>query len=115
MQNQVRLIDTVKYYQQSLDNLASSMTEIEKENVRKNFKRFLAYRLMFCNDEQEKWILDYLSSGKGIILYQMIKNFDSLKITPKDDFFYRKDFYSSLKEKDISEKDMKTLKNYVSF
>ena len=36
IQNQVRLIDTVKYYQQSLAILASSMTGIERANVRKN-------------------------------------------------------------------------------
>ena len=36
VQNQVRFIDTVKYYQQSLASLADSMTDIEKENVRKS-------------------------------------------------------------------------------
>ena len=33
VQNPVRFIDTVKYYQQSLVSLAASMTDIEKENV----------------------------------------------------------------------------------
>ena len=42
--------------------------------------------LIVCNDEQEKWVLDYLTSGKGIIPYQMMTNIDSLKLTPKDDF-----------------------------
>ena len=42
IQNQVRFTDTAKYYQHSLANLASSMTEIEQENVRKNFKRIIA-------------------------------------------------------------------------
>ena len=51
VQNQVRFIDTVKYYQQSLANLAASMTDIEKENVRKNCRKFLAEKLMFLNDE----------------------------------------------------------------
>ena len=36
IQNQVRFIDTVKYYQQSLGILALSMTDIERANVRKN-------------------------------------------------------------------------------
>ena len=90
IREQIRFIDTVKYYQQSLANLASSMTEIEQQNVRENFKRLLSYRLMFCNEEQEKWVLDYLISRKGIIPYQMITNFDSLKLTPKDDDFFEK-------------------------
>ena len=35
IQNQVRFIDTIKYFQQSLANLALSMTDIEKKNIRK--------------------------------------------------------------------------------
>ena len=47
-------------------------------------------------------VLDYLTSGKGIIPYQTITNLDSLKLTPKNgDFFEKIDFYSSLKEKNI--------------
>ena len=37
IRDQVRFIGTVKYYQQSFARLASSMTEIEQKNVRKNF------------------------------------------------------------------------------
>ena len=37
-----------------------------------------------------------------MIPYQMITDFDSLKIKPKKEFFKHSDFYSSLKEKDIS-------------
>ena len=102
VQNQVRFIDTIKYYQQSLASLAASMTDIEKENVKKNCRKFLAEKLMFLNNEQEKWVLDFLVSGKGMIPYQMITKFSSLEIKPKDDFFEKKDFYLSLKGKDIS-------------
>ena len=68
-QNQVRFIDTFKSYQQSLASLAASMTDIEKENIRKNCRKFLAENLMFLNDKQEKWVLDYLSLGKRMIPY----------------------------------------------
>ena len=88
IQNQVRFIDTVKYFQQSFDNLASSMTEIEKKNVRKNFKRLLAHKL-FSKKDQENWVLDYLTSGKGIIPYQMITNLDSLNSPQKMVIFLR--------------------------
>ena len=87
IKNQVRFIDTVKYYHQSLASLAFSMTDIEKESVRKNCRRFLAQKLMFLTDEEEKCLLDYLSSGKGMIPYQMITDFEFLKIKPKDGFF----------------------------
>ena len=42
IKNQVRFIDTVKYFQQSLASLAGSMTDNERENVKKNCKAFLA-------------------------------------------------------------------------
>ena len=35
MSNQVKFIDTVKYFQQSLASLAESMTDQERKNVRK--------------------------------------------------------------------------------
>ena len=73
IRNQVRFIDTViKYFQQSLGRLADSMTDIERQNVTQIFGRFLADKLMFLNDKDKEWILDYLSSDKGMIPYQMI-------------------------------------------
>ena len=113
IQNQVRFIDTIKYFQQSLENLAASMTDIEKNNVRETSKRFLAFDLIFLDQEQQDWILDYLTSGKGIIPYQMITTVDSLETEPKNGaFFDKKDFYSTLKEKDISEEEYADVKNF---
>ena len=109
IRNQVRFIDTVKYFPQSLGSLADSMTDIERKNVRKICRKFLAEKLMLLNDEDEKWVLDYLASGKGMIPYQMITTFDSLNICPETDFFKHEDFYSSLKEKNISEEQRSTL------
>lgn len=71
----------------SFESLADSMTDIERENVRKICRRFLAEKLMFLNDADEKWVLDYLSSGKGMTPYQMIIDIDSLQIFPEDGFF----------------------------
>ena len=84
IRNQVRFIDTVKYFQQSLASLAESMTDTERENVRKNCRKFLAEKLMFLNDDDEKWVLDCLASGKGMIPYQMITDFDALNIQPEN-------------------------------
>ena len=62
---------------------------------------------MFLSEENEKWVLDYLASGKGMILYQMITDFDLLNIRPDSDdkFFKDKNFYSFLKEKNIREEE----------
>ena len=86
------------------------MTDIEKQNVRKNFKNLLAFDLIFLDQTQQDWILDYLTSGKGIIPYQMITSLDSLKIAPKDgDFLEKEDFYSTLKE-NISDQEHSDVK-----
>ena len=110
IRNQVRFIDTVKFLQQSLGNLADSMTDTERHNVRKICKRFLAEKLMFLNDEDEKWVLDYLASGKGMIPYQMITNFESLNIKPEADFFKHSDFHLSLKEKNRTLEEYENVK-----
>lgn len=45
---------------------------------------------MFLNDRDEEWVLYYLSSGKGMMPYQMITKFDFLKIKPKNGVFLNK-------------------------
>lgn len=98
MSNQVKFIDTVKYFQQSLASLAESMADQERENVRKMCRIYLATELVLLSQKDEDWILDYLSSGKGVIPYRMITNFDSLNIEPENgEFFKLEDFYSTLK------------------
>ena len=111
IKSQVKFIDTIKYFQQSLGSLADSMTDEEKHNVRKNCRNFIADKLMFLNEENEKWVLDYLCSGKGMIPYQMITDFDSLNLRPDGDFFKGESFYSTLKEKNISEEEYEKVKN----
>ena len=49
-----------------------------------------------------------------MIPYQMITNFDSLKIKPIDGFFKHSDFYSSLKEKDVSEEEYENVKKFFT-
>ena len=89
IRNQVKFIDMVKYFQQSLASLADSMTDDERKNVRKSCRNFLAGKLLFLNNENEKWVLDYLALGKGMIPYQKITDFDSLNIRPdsNEEFF----------------------------
>ena len=113
IRNQVRFIDAVKYFQQSLEGLANSMTEIKRANVKKICRQFLGEKLMFLSKKDEEWVLDYLSSGKGMIPYQMITDINSLEIKPTaadGGFFKHSDFYSSLKEKNISEEEYQNVK-----
>ena len=91
------------------------MTDVERENIRKVCRRFLAEKLLFLTEEDEKWVLDYLTSRKGMISYQMITEFDSLQIKPEDGFFKYGDFYSSLKEKNISLEEYENVKIFLLF
>ena len=109
--NQVKFIDTVKYFQQSLASLAESMTDQERDKVRKMYRRFLAEKLALVSDKSEEWVLDYMSSGKGVIPYQMITNFDSLNFGPEHgEFFKPENFHSSLKECEIGEEEYENVK-----
>ena len=54
IRNQVRFIDTVKYFQQSLASLAGSMTDIERENVREICQKFLAEAESCCFQMKKK-------------------------------------------------------------
>ena len=71
--NQVVLIDTVKYFQQSLATLANTMTDKERQIVRKECKKLilndknLSKKFKICSEEDQESVLDYPSSGKGTI------------------------------------------------
>ena len=82
--------------------------------MKKNCSGFLAERLMYIKDDDEKWILDYLSSGKGTIPYQVITDFDSLNIRPEKDFFEHEKFYSHLKEENISTEEYENVKKFFN-
>ena len=71
------------------------MTDIERANGRKNCRRFLEEKMMFSTAEDEEWVLDYLSSGKGMTPYQMITDFGSLRKVPQEDFFQKNTFIPS--------------------
>ena len=89
------------------------MTDQGKQGIKKECEKFikndtkLNEKFKKCSFEDRQWILNYLSSGKGIIPYEMITRFDSLDITiPEDaDFFLPHHFYSSLKNTIISRED----------
>ena len=86
--NQILFLDTIKYFQQSLGALVNSLIDQEKSAVSIECKKFikndqkLTKKYLKCTEEQ-KWKLNYLSTGKGTIPYGIITRYDSLDITPK--------------------------------
>ena len=49
------------------------------------------------------WVINYLSSAKGVIPYESIKRQEDLNKAPGTYFFPKTDFYSTLKNTAISE------------
>ena len=107
----VKLIDTIKYYQQSLSSLAKNANYVEKKNVRQSCRRFIENKAIFSlvfnslSDENQNWVLEYLCEVKGVIPYEKIKTDEDLNCVPEGDFFTKTEFYSSLKNKIISDED----------
>ena len=117
--NQVRFLDAVKYYQQSLTAFASSLTDDERAAIYSEREKYLlsdsvlSKRFLYCTKEEKKWVLDYLSSGKGIIPYKLVCDFDSLSIAPEDgNFFKLHKFYLSMKDSVLSEEEYENLKKF---
>ena len=108
--NQIQFYDTIKYFQQSLGALANSLTDKEKsvfskecEKCLKNDPR-LYKNFLPCSEEEQKWVLNYLLTGKGTIPYEMITEYDSLDIAPDNgEYILPHHFYSSLKDTTISD------------
>ena len=51
-----------------------------------------------------------MSSGKGVIPYESIKQWENFKKIPKTDFFEKTNFYSSLKNSTISDQEYEDVK-----
>ena len=91
--NEIKLIDSMKYYQKSMAALSSTLNSLEKERVEILTKQFFNEHHYFCTiwpylpPHIQQQILDIISSGKGIIPYELIIDMDSLLLTPDDKEF----------------------------
>ena len=102
--NEIKLIYSLKYYQKSLADLSSTLTPEEKRAAEKVTKQFFNQHYYFSTvwpyltlKLQEK-VLDIVTSGKGIIPYELIVDMQSLLLTPDDEQFWNKtEFFSELK------------------
>ena len=104
LENEIKLIDSMKYYQKSLAALSSTLTEYEKEKVERLTVQFFNQHnhfstvWMYLRPNVKKNILEIITSGKGIIPYELIVQMDSLLLTPDNDkFWFKTEFYSELK------------------
>ena len=87
-------IEKMKYSHHDLGKLASSLTDNEKLAVRTECKKFikkdenLAKKFNLYTKEDQEWVLDNLSTGKGTIPYEMITRYDSYDISLEDGKFF---------------------------
>ena len=112
---EVKFIDTLKYYQKSPEELASTLTEEEKESVKKLTGQYLNKHYYLCevwkylSEAQKERILDIISEGKSNIPCENIVNMHSLFSTPKNGIFFEKpEFSSELKQKAVNDSDYQT-------
>ena len=76
-----------------MDGLANSLTSSEKASIYDECRKYLlndeklSKKIINLAKTDQEWVLNYLSSGKGTIPYELISGFDSLNISPDKDFF----------------------------
>ena len=91
------------------------MTDKERQAVKKECKKFifndknLSKRFNTCSEEDQEWVLDYLSLGKGTVPYEMITRYDYLE---EGNFFLPYHFYSSLKDSIMTREEYDNVKKF---
>ena len=107
---ELKCIDTLKYYQQGLSQLASTLPEKEKIAVKKVTEQFLRQHVCFSEvwkylrPSQKEKILDVIADGKGLIPYEKIVDQYSFFITLENGTFFEKtEFFSELKNRAVTD------------
>ena len=73
----------------------------------------LCRKYLSCTEEEQKWVLKYLSTGNGTTLYEMITRFDSLDVSPDNGkFFLQHQFFSNLKDSIMTEEEYENVKKF---
>ena len=108
IRNQVKITDTLKYYQTTSAGLTGTADGKEKIAIRNSVTKFFEDHHYFgtvwpSNVKCEKHkILDLIAAGKGVMPYEKIKNINSLQITPDKEFFDHTEFFSTLKQQNVT-------------
>ena len=115
---EIKLIDSLKFYQKSLGELSSTLTSDEKIAVKKLTEKFLNQHYYFStvwpylNSNKQNKILEIMSEGKGIIPYEIIVEMESFFIKPNIEFCAKSDFFSELKQSAVNDQDYEHSKNF---
>ena len=111
LKGDIKVIDSLKYYQHSLAELTSSMDikEIEKAKIEmnsflKNHNYFSTIWAFIPPTKQNK-ILKITYESKGVIPYELVTGLNSFFQTPENEFWSKTEFYSELKQKHITDEE----------
>ena len=80
---EIKFIDSLKYYQKSLSELASTISDEERAAIRKLTEQFFNQHCYFSriwpylNPKNKQKVLEIVSEGKGVIPYELIIDMDS--------------------------------------
>ena len=109
--NETELIDSLKFYQQSLGKLYSTLTADEKIAVKKLTEKFLNGHYYFSTVspflslKKKDKILEIISEGKGTIPCEIIVDMESFFIKPDSEFWEKTEFFSELKQSTVNDED----------
>ena len=90
----IKFIDTLKYYQKRLGELAATLSEDDKNSTKHLTKQFFNQNSFFSEvwkylgDLQKNKILEIIVEGKGIILYEKIVDINSMFLTLENYVFF---------------------------
>ena len=114
--DQIKFIDTTKFYQEPLPRILKNTENNEKENIKKSLIVFLethprySVKYNLLTFPNKMWIINYLSSEKGVIPYESIKTWEDLNKVPDNNFFRKAEFFSTLKNTTISHEEYEDVK-----
>ena len=106
--SQVKIIDTLKYFQTTLENLAATADDNEKSNIKKLTQQFIEthsyfrFILQTLEKQDKDKILDLIAEEKGVMPYEKVVDINSLSKSLDQKFFTHTEFYSSLKQSNVS-------------
>ena len=102
---EIKLIDTLKFYQESLAGLASTFSDEEIVAVKKVTEKFLNEHYYFStiwsylSFKTKEKNLDIIAEGKGVIPYDLIVNMQSFFIKSENDLWEKTEFFRELKRR----------------
>ena len=116
---EIKFIDSLKYYQKSLSELASTVSDEERAAIRKLTEQFFNQHYYFSRvwpylNSKKKQVLEIVSEGKGVIPYELIIDMDSFFFNSGKWFLGKKtEFYSELKQSAVNDIDYENSKYFI--